>query len=64
MSKLTEEEYLTVGNLQKVRMARYILRDMLPDSVIARDEWEKMLEKMYEWEDRLFKKVDELQGEN
>ena len=60
---MTEKDYIAATNRVKVSMAIYAIKDLLPgfDGVIEDEDRVRVIKQLYEWEDKLFKIIDNME---
>lgn len=58
--KMDENDYLTVTNRVKISMAIHAIKDILPgfDGVTTDDGQKELLKVLYDWEEKLFTKIN------
>lgn len=54
---MTEKEYIDLDNLSKVRTILTLVRDLLPDEIIEKDDKIEIETKLTNWRDKLQKKI-------
>jgi hypothetical protein len=55
---ITEKDYIDVSNLANIRALQSILRNMCPDEIIQKEEYQSIGKILYIWEKRISIKIE------